>query len=470
MATVINTTFKLKRGLEARWAEVNPILAQGEPGFVLDLNRLKIGDGVTAWNDLPYLDSEQLLADNETIIIENNIIKLKGFIEAQAGAQLIKDANGELAWKLPSTDTIDGLTTAITQLQTEMLETQGDVELLKGIVVTSDDNLIDRVTGLEHKVNDTGIGTIDALIDSKINDFAAKITDNGTVDTIKELIDYVAEHGPEVDDMISDITELQLLVGEDTVENQIAGAIAANNQAINAINDEKFISKVEGQDRFFQKKYEVLDTPEGTLIDYRDNEIRIMCPAGTEFKKQSVGIGGDANTYYITFKTFAPDEAVGYKEHLGNESDAEILTDLKTDMYGRKYQPTWLGVAKYDEASDTWSYYGKNSSTKTYIGWDYGIDWYNASGVIVASDKIRINLSNENCHNTIEPYYMANTIKSVAINGTVLDAVDRQINVQLSDDFLINGNEIGIKQITWDMIVPGETELVLDGGDADLMN
>lgn len=58
MATVINTTFRLKRGTEARWAELNPILDPGEPGFVYDKNRLKIGDGVTPWNDLPYIDGK----------------------------------------------------------------------------------------------------------------------------------------------------------------------------------------------------------------------------------------------------------------------------------------------------------------------------------------------------------------------------------------------------------------------------
>lgn len=59
MATVLNTTFKLKRGTAARWAEVNPILEQGEPGYVYDTNRLKIGDGVTPWNDLPYIDGKR---------------------------------------------------------------------------------------------------------------------------------------------------------------------------------------------------------------------------------------------------------------------------------------------------------------------------------------------------------------------------------------------------------------------------
>lgn len=65
MATVINTTFKLKRGTAARWAEVNPILEQGEPGFVYDENRLKIGDGSTRWNDLPYIDGKREVGDYE---------------------------------------------------------------------------------------------------------------------------------------------------------------------------------------------------------------------------------------------------------------------------------------------------------------------------------------------------------------------------------------------------------------------
>lgn len=68
MATVINTTFKLKRGTAARWAEVNPVLAQGEPGFVYDLNKLKIGDGTTPWNDLPYIEGKSEVANYDLSI------------------------------------------------------------------------------------------------------------------------------------------------------------------------------------------------------------------------------------------------------------------------------------------------------------------------------------------------------------------------------------------------------------------
>lgn len=174
------------------------------------------------------------------------------------------------------------------------------------------------------------------------------------------------------------------------------------------------------------KRYEITSVPEGTLVDYRDKEIRVMCPTGAVFTKQAVGVGGDANSYYMTFKTYVYDDnIVGYIEHLGDQVDGEILTDFSTDEYGRRYQPTWLALAKYDEATDTWAYYGANSSKDKYIGWDYQIDWYNADGVMIASDCVRINLSNEGCHSVIEPYYVVNIMKEV--DSKIAEEVDSKI-------------------------------------------
>ena len=70
----MNVTLLAKRGTASRWAEVNPILQQGEFGFVYDTNQLKIGDGITPWNNLPYINEQQ--ADQ----------KLKEYIDAQIGA------------------------------------------------------------------------------------------------------------------------------------------------------------------------------------------------------------------------------------------------------------------------------------------------------------------------------------------------------------------------------------------------
>ena len=48
-------TLEFKRGTASKWTTVNPTLAPGEPGFELDTDTLKIGDGITPWNDLEVL-------------------------------------------------------------------------------------------------------------------------------------------------------------------------------------------------------------------------------------------------------------------------------------------------------------------------------------------------------------------------------------------------------------------------------
>lgn len=60
MADVIKTTFQVKRGLAVRWKELNLVLRPGEPGFELDTFKLKIGDGATSWNNLPYVNEKDM--------------------------------------------------------------------------------------------------------------------------------------------------------------------------------------------------------------------------------------------------------------------------------------------------------------------------------------------------------------------------------------------------------------------------
>lgn len=174
-------------------------------------------------------------------------------------------------------------------------------------------------------------------------------------------------------------------------------------------------------------KYEVLDVPKGTLVDYNDKEIRIMVPHDAVWTKQAVGEGGDTNSHYMTFRTYAPnDDAVGYIEHLGDQVDPEILTDLRTDESGRRYQPTWLALAQYDAETDTWTYHGAKSTEGKYMGWNYQIDWYDADGVMIASDSIRINLSNEDCHSVIEPYYVGSAIAE-KVDAKVEEVVETKV-------------------------------------------
>lgn len=45
---------KIRRDTAANWNQYNPILSLGEQGYETDTKQMKIGDGETAWNSLPY--------------------------------------------------------------------------------------------------------------------------------------------------------------------------------------------------------------------------------------------------------------------------------------------------------------------------------------------------------------------------------------------------------------------------------
>lgn len=257
-------------------------------------------------------------------------------------------------------------------------------------------------------------------------------------EAISKLDATVVELKADVETVKSDVGSVKADVetvktNVDEIQTKVTDLEAGLEKKVSAEEvDEKVETALETVEYVYEKvKYEFTDTPAGTLVDYRDDEIRIMCPSDAVFTKQAVGVGGDPDSYYGTLKTYAPnDEAVGYIEHLGDQVDSEILTDLRTDEYGRKYQPSWLALAKYDESTDTWNYYGASSSEEKYIGWDYRIDWYNADGVMIASDSVRINLSNENCHFENKPYYVSN-LEANAI-ATAKAYTDEQIEALMS--------------------------------------
>lgn len=51
-------TIQLRRNLSANWKSVDPILAEGEIGVEADTLKVKVGNGVLAWSDLPYINGD----------------------------------------------------------------------------------------------------------------------------------------------------------------------------------------------------------------------------------------------------------------------------------------------------------------------------------------------------------------------------------------------------------------------------
>lgn len=61
------TLIQIRRGSSSDWLNQNPILDDGELGFEIDTNRLKIGNGEDNWNELSYIGSSE-----NTIKVINN--------------------------------------------------------------------------------------------------------------------------------------------------------------------------------------------------------------------------------------------------------------------------------------------------------------------------------------------------------------------------------------------------------------
>lgn len=231
MATqTVKMRIQFRRDTTENWYLHRDIVpAAGEPCYDLDLGTLKIGDGVTSYENLPTIGGASVVvtADGASIVLEDNVFKLAGFDVAEVGAQPRKNAEGNIEWVVPSTETVEGLQSTVAGLQS-------DVKALQDIVTPSGEGaqpILTRVETLEEKVDvlngtENTEGSILKVVKDEINAFATRMTDGETIDTFKELVDYVADHGDVAATMAADITTLQELVGEDSVEKQISDAIS----------------------------------------------------------------------------------------------------------------------------------------------------------------------------------------------------------------------------------------------------
>lgn len=117
---------------------------------------------------------------------------------------------------------------------------QADVDALETVVGADD------TTGLRKRIKTnedaigvlkgTGEGSVAKAVSDAIDAFATKATDNGTIDTFKELVDWVAKHPEVVNGLTGDINKLKaILKGFGTAEGQSPEVKAYIDGAIKAL-------------------------------------------------------------------------------------------------------------------------------------------------------------------------------------------------------------------------------------------
>lgn len=123
---------------------------------------------------------------------------------------------------------------------------------------------LNTLSGRVDTLEGEGEGSIKKAIDAAINKFATDITENEKIDTFKELVDWIAEHGVEAGEMADGISSnktaieaLQALVGslpEGTSAKTIVEYIDTKFANVDFSNyytkgqcDEKFVAKETGK-------------------------------------------------------------------------------------------------------------------------------------------------------------------------------------------------------------------------------
>lgn len=467
---IVKTVIQIRRDTEANWLINKDIIpAAGEPCLTLDgefAGQVKYGDGVQTWEQLKYSGVANIEGDGKTIAVSNGIASLIGSETASAGQSFRISADGTgLEWYTPSA------TEEIVQVQESITNLETNVTSLQEIVnnnSTTVTNLQEIVAG---KANAADVYT-KAEIDSMVS---GAFHYCGTVADMDEL---AALEAPKQGDVYQVTAEGGFKIYDGDSWEDFG----------NGIDLSGYMTAEQAKAMLMQVEYEIFDKPAATLVDYRDKEIRVMIPSDHQFELRESGENSGSSTYYIGFKAYAPSaDIVSFKEDL-----AEIIADetmyyfennsfAGVDKYGRKYSIVWLPVAKYNE-DGSWTYYGASSTSGKYIGWYYSVDWYNADGKIVGSDCIRINLSNEACHDELEPFYMGNVLEGIQVGDTVMEVVNKKASIPVASEGALGvvkssdaDNGVSVKEdgtlevnsLSFSKIVQEEGDtIILDGGGA----
>lgn len=177
-------------------AEVEAIeAAAGELGEAIEANATAIGELQAA---------DVTLQAN----IDNKVAKVTGAV----GDVVVFAANGEVADSgikaadlAKSADVADVYETKAHAAE-EIARVEGVVGGIDARLQTAEGEIDDLQAAVE-VLNGTGEGSVQATVDAAINKFATDIGDDDTVDSFKELVDWVATHGGEAAEMAKAIKE-----------------------------------------------------------------------------------------------------------------------------------------------------------------------------------------------------------------------------------------------------------------------
>lgn len=180
----------------AKWTAANPLLQRGELGVETDTRKIKVGDGITYWNDLEYSRAETTWGEvngditDQTDLVEfiDDAVAAEAKIRAQADQQLqtnIDNVATDLTAHKQDTDNPHNVTKAQVGLGNVDNTSDADKPVSTAQAAALDaveSNLQSQITS-----NDTDISNLQNNKADKATDFETPITETNKGATMKEI-------------------------------------------------------------------------------------------------------------------------------------------------------------------------------------------------------------------------------------------------------------------------------------------
>ena len=366
---------------------------------------------------------------DEVSIIKNEdgTLTLKGFAEAAEGAQPRKNAQGEIEWIVPSTETLEGLQTTVAALQNDVKNIQTTVgDDSKGLVKGVADNTA-GITAINDK-----IGTVaeDKTVVEMIADAQSAATYDDTV--LKGRV-TTAEN---------DIDTLQAQIGGLTGAMHFVGVSSTNPEEGATVGDKTTFAS--GDVVLYETKEYVYDGTKWVLLGDEGSYLT-KDSAATTYETKT-----DANT-----KNQALENRIKALEDVGSE--ATVIESVEATQM--KIAEKKLEIIAIDKALVT----GLDTALEGKVNVEEGKGLSTNDYTTEEKEKLAAIVDGAN----------VNVIESIKVNGTAIDvAEDKSVDIVVpitspSENQISIGSDkkMTVNNINVDKLVQTEgTFIILNGG------
>lgn len=327
---------KKVEALEAKHAEGKTVAEEVQAG----INALKLVENFASKNAFDSHDANgvrHITADERTkwnkATTDVNALNGEESVAGSVKAIAKGYADGKDAAIKAAKTAGDNAQTAVDNLSAKVGTVPADKTIVQMITdATYDDAAIKA--DIKKNTDDIGVlngsetieGSVKKTVNDAINDFATKISEDGTVNTFKELVDYVAEHGSQYTDAIADIAANKSAIG--TLNGTGAGSVKKTvDDAISALNIDDYAKSADVESAYVKK-----ETGKSLISDDLITKLTNIDIDALSNKIEKITVNGTEQT--ITEKTVALESYKGDGTSIENDTTNHTLSikSVSTDL------------------------------------------------------------------------------------------------------------------------------------------